>query len=695
MDEFFIGDFRIDIKRSEIIYQKNISTLEPKVLKVLLLLAEKPGEIISRETLLDEVWPDVIVETNTLQRCIAQLRKAFNDDAKTQAFITTHPRRGYSLVANVSWQKDSADTPIKDIPENVGKAKRSSMLVFLFITTLLVLLLIWFVEQSKIDTLNVKKITPLTATEAIEYRASFSPSGKYVAFQRYVDVLTSHIWVKDLSDNSEYQLTSENAIYGKPEWSPDGTQIALHRSDNQGGNVSSKECFTITSLSFALAKNSPQSVRQLIPCESEIITSLTWLTNHSFAYTLGDEKNNPVIEVNLNKKTRRVLYQNKNKINYELTFSTRKNQLAFLQVAELEKNNIVLLDVNTGVFKEVRLNFPKGYDDRHWSGMNWHPHQDRFLISNNQSLIEVTTEGEFIEYPMMTYQRIYDPVYHPSGDSIAATLGLADFDIVELDWSNNKQNLNVSADKKLFGSNMSEGGAKYRPQIQSRTNGSQEIVFVSNRSGSYQLWFDNGKQSKQLTHFAKGKQVGSSVWSPDGNLLAITIDNQLQLLNIDGKVEQVVNSLNVVNVYQWVDNNKILVRAIQNEQSQILLFDVSSGKSSALYEGSAYWAQLDSQQNLYLSDSKGVVSKLVNGEKVQLDEMVQHVIQRTFFIREDMLFFNDRNGGFWQFNLQSSKVLLLAKRNARALRLDDVDIENKRLLYLNYVQGRKEIVLFH
>jgi len=695
MDEFFIGDFRIDIKRSEIIYQKNISTLEPKVLKVLLLLAEKPGEIISREKLLAEVWPDVIVETNTLQRCIAQLRKAFNDDAKTQAFITTHPRRGYSLVANVSWHKESANTPLTDKSEHVKKTKRSSMMAFLLIITSLALFLFWFVENQEIDTLNVKKITPLTATEAIEYRASFSPSGKYVAFQRYVDALTSHIWVKDLADNSEYQLTSEHAIYGKPEWSPDGTQIALHRSENNNDSAESRECFAITSLSFALAKNSPQPVRQLIPCENELITSLTWLTNHSLAYTLGNEKNNPVIEVNLNKKTRRILYQNKNKVNYELTFSTRNNKLAFLQVAESEKNNIVLFDVNTGVFEEVRLNFPKDYDDRHWSGMNWHPHQDRFLISNNQSLIEVTTEGEFIEYPMMTYQRIYDPVYHPTGDSIAATLGLADFDIVELDWSNHKQSLNVSPDKKLFRSNVSEGGAKYRPKVQSRTNGIQEVVFVSNRSGSYQLWFDNGKQSKQLTHFAKGKQVGSSVWSPDGNLIAINIDNQLQLLNIDGKVEQVVNSLNLVNIYQWVNNNKILIRTIQNEQSQILLFDISSGKSTVLYQGAAYWAQLDSQQNLYLSDNKGIVFEVVDGEKIQVDKMTQHVIQRTFFIREDMLFFNDHNGGFWQFNLQSSKVLLLAKRNARALRLDDVDIKNKRLLYLNYVQGRKEIVLFH
>jgi DNA-binding winged helix-turn-helix (wHTH) protein/dipeptidyl aminopeptidase/acylaminoacyl peptidase len=694
MNELFVGDFRIDVKRSEVIYQKNISTLEPKVLKVLLLLAENPGEIIPRQQLLDEVWPDVIVEANTLQRCIAQLRKAFNDDAKKQAFITTHPRRGYSLVADVSWQEVSSKIPSQDKTENIKKTKRNLVTTFLFITTLLAVSLFWFSKGQSPAILNVKQITPLTATEATEYRASFSPSGKYVAFQRYVDVQTSHIWVKDLNDNSEYQLTSESAIYGKPEWSPDGTKIALHRSASKKGTVKSGACYAITSLSFTLAKGSPQAVRQLTSCEDEVITSLTWLSNHSLVYTLGNIKNNPVIEVNINKKTRRILYQNKNKISYELTFSARNNTLAFLQVGESEKNNIVLFNINSGDFKEIKLNFPKGYDNRHWSGFNWHPQQDRFLISNNQSLIEVTTDGEFIEYPMMTYQRIYDPVYHPSGNSIAATLGLANVDIEQLDWDNNDK-LNVSADKKLFSTTVSEGSAKYRPQTESNTHVEQEVVFISNRSGSYQLWFDNGKQLKQWTHFAKGKRIGTSAWSLDGNLLALNVDNQVQLLNIEGKVEQVFDSSDFVNVYQWVNNNEILVRTIANDHSQIILFDVNTGKSTVLYQGQADWVQLDSQGNLYLSDVKGRVFKIVDGKKIQTLEIEEYSINRTFLLRADMLFFNDHEGGFWQFNLQTKELLLLAKRNARALRIDDVDLKNKRLLYLNYVQGRKEIVLFH
>ena len=104
MNEFFVGKFRIDMGRSQIVAQNHILSIEPKVLQVLLILAKNQGQVVSHETILSEVWPDIQVAPNALQRCIAQLRKAFNDDAKTQRVIATHPKVGYSLLSEVNWQ---------------------------------------------------------------------------------------------------------------------------------------------------------------------------------------------------------------------------------------------------------------------------------------------------------------------------------------------------------------------------------------------------------------------------------------------------------------------------------------------------------------------------------------------------------------------------------------------------------------
>ena len=83
-------------------------SMEPKVLQVLLILAENQGQVVPHDVILNKVWPGSVVGSNAIQRCIAQLRKAFNDDAKTQRVISTHPKVGYSLLTNVNWQTEIA-----------------------------------------------------------------------------------------------------------------------------------------------------------------------------------------------------------------------------------------------------------------------------------------------------------------------------------------------------------------------------------------------------------------------------------------------------------------------------------------------------------------------------------------------------------------------------------------------------------
>jgi TolB-like protein/Flp pilus assembly protein TadD len=76
--------------------------LEPKVMEVLLCLAQHPGETLSKEQLFQAVWPNLVVTEDVLKRCIAELRRAFDDDARNPHVIETISKRGYRLVAPVS-----------------------------------------------------------------------------------------------------------------------------------------------------------------------------------------------------------------------------------------------------------------------------------------------------------------------------------------------------------------------------------------------------------------------------------------------------------------------------------------------------------------------------------------------------------------------------------------------------------------
>jgi TolB-like protein len=75
--------------------------LEPKVMGVLLCLARHPGETRTKEQLFQAVWPNTIVTEDVLKRCIAELRRAFCDDARNPRVIETISKRGYRLIAPI------------------------------------------------------------------------------------------------------------------------------------------------------------------------------------------------------------------------------------------------------------------------------------------------------------------------------------------------------------------------------------------------------------------------------------------------------------------------------------------------------------------------------------------------------------------------------------------------------------------
>jgi DNA-binding winged helix-turn-helix (wHTH) protein len=71
----------------------------PKSLAVLRALAERPGEVVSREELFRAVWADTAVTESALTTCIQELRRALADDARNPKYIETVHRRGFRFLA--------------------------------------------------------------------------------------------------------------------------------------------------------------------------------------------------------------------------------------------------------------------------------------------------------------------------------------------------------------------------------------------------------------------------------------------------------------------------------------------------------------------------------------------------------------------------------------------------------------------
>ena len=83
--------------------------LEPKAVELLVFLAQRRGEVVSREELLTALWPGVIVGDNALTQVVTKLRKALGDTAREPTYIEAISKRGYRLIAAV----ERLDRPVQ------------------------------------------------------------------------------------------------------------------------------------------------------------------------------------------------------------------------------------------------------------------------------------------------------------------------------------------------------------------------------------------------------------------------------------------------------------------------------------------------------------------------------------------------------------------------------------------------------
>ncbi len=102
-EPFRIGEaYHVEPSLNRVTGPGGSSRLEPKVMLVLVCLAERAGQMVSKERLLQSAWADTAVGDDVLTRAISELRRLFEDDPKQPRVIETIPKAGYRLIAPVS-----------------------------------------------------------------------------------------------------------------------------------------------------------------------------------------------------------------------------------------------------------------------------------------------------------------------------------------------------------------------------------------------------------------------------------------------------------------------------------------------------------------------------------------------------------------------------------------------------------------
>jgi DNA-binding winged helix-turn-helix (wHTH) protein len=241
-----VGDFEVDLRCGELRRNGDRIKLQEKPFQILTALIERPGEVVTRQEMQQQLWPtDTFVDfEHSINTAVKKLREALGDDAENPRFIETLPRRGYRLSAPVEIVEKSGSSPeaaISPVPPREGNLqrrkpqKRWPVAAIAVLVTASVAIIYSSLWRRTIPSRSAwVQIThfPDSATSP-----ALSPDGRMIAFIRGPEtfVTPGELYVKILPDGQPMQLTHDDLPKMAPVFSPDGSRIAYTATDAKFG----------------------------------------------------------------------------------------------------------------------------------------------------------------------------------------------------------------------------------------------------------------------------------------------------------------------------------------------------------------------------------------------------------------------------------------------------------------------------
>ena len=485
--------------------------LEPKVMKVLLALAEHPNHVVAKEDLLAAVWPGTFVGDDVLTRCISVLRRVTQDDASMPHFIQTVPKVGYRLLVAV--EELPRETPADpeaptatilgpEIAPTPTPVCRSSWLrpavvigaALLFLAIVTALVMRPFLSFSARGT--VLKTLPFTSRDGEQLQPAFSPDGSVVA---YVAVPESggpqHIFLKSVEADTSTPLTSGAGDDFSPAWSPDGRRIAYLSRSPDGLGI------------FVADTRSGAARKVFVPEATSQWEggALTWSPDgRSLAFPdhAGSSPSSSIVLLDLETLQSQVLTTPPEGWEGDLTpaFSPDGSRIAFSRASETAVRNLFWV-ASTGGAVHAITHEGSGIDS-----LAWFPDGRSIVFSSNRggksALWRVNLRGGLPERMPVGTEDAAQPAISRAGNilRVAYTQGSAIWSIVSVARGSDR----VAAE--VLSSTQEDSAPSF-------SRDGLHFAFQSQRSGFQEIWMAEaaGTRAHQLTH-GNGPLTGSPAW---------------------------------------------------------------------------------------------------------------------------------------------------------------------------------------
>jgi|GEM_PF-2600922 len=680
----------VDFQEHTISRDGVVLPVQSKVLQVLACLMAQQGQLVSIDTLMQEVWGQTVVSPNTLQRCIAQLRKAFGETSQTQNVIKTYPKRGYALIVPVVTEDDvvksSAAAPVNEghpvlsplqSAQTTTSAKSSRWLIGIMFAALALLIdAVLSTQQLPAPPQPTPQLLQLqsqiTASDQHEDNASYSPDQRFIAFERFGSFCSSTFWLQQRGDKSELQLTQAPQQFSGSAWSPDSTQLAVI-SSNRCAAPTHAPCWQVEviELHALLTDKTPATLKKPGTCEHQMLTHPVWTYNQQLML-LRQAKNSgrrTLVQMSVTNGQLNELL-NEGDI---LTFTQLPNR-QLLVISHIGSGQSEMLKVT--LQGEVLSRVPIQYQ-QHASAFNQvtvHYLQDanQLLLESDGQLFTLHEDGTIQPVPTPSGLRLSRFAF--AGKNAIATMGGIDLDIIS-------SNLQGEPLQTLQRSPAFESQAKLSPQGSSKQ---QNMVFVSDRSGQNQIWLAEGSWPakgsalRQLSTFETPMKINGLVWSADGNSVFANVNDRLFQFELDGQMSQLPSPVRIKYLHQATAEGLLLLEYQHEFQEMLALYQPTTGELTALLHGSFDDARLDQHGTLWFSDASFHLYQLPKNQPV-VKAVAPELTLSAFTIAGETLLATTKSGDLLQLDLQLQQPKLIALPKDRNLWISDAS--TKQILF--------------
>jgi Tol biopolymer transport system component/DNA-binding winged helix-turn-helix (wHTH) protein len=237
---FRFGIFELDCRSGELRKRGIRVHLQDQPLQILIMLIERPGELVTREEIQTRLWPSgTIVEfEHSIGTAIKKLRQALGDDAGTPRYVETLPRRGYRFIApveNSAPHPPLAVEPLATVPAPEGRRSWRIWAAAIALVMVAGLYALFLYVRLEPRAGVPRMLTRLTFDNGLQFGPTWSPDGRFIAYSSDRDGKFD-IWVQQVGAVKPVKITSRPGHNWQPDWSPDGNSIVF-RSEGEGGGL--------------------------------------------------------------------------------------------------------------------------------------------------------------------------------------------------------------------------------------------------------------------------------------------------------------------------------------------------------------------------------------------------------------------------------------------------------------------------